>query len=302
MTQMKELIKRNLRLYFRDRGMVFFSLLTMLIVIVLMLFFLGDMSVRGIEDACEPFARDAAKLHDNALRYVMLWTVAGILAINSVTVPLSVTSIMVRDAAEHRLRAFSVSPVPRLSLAFGYIGATWLCSVAIGMLTLLLSEIFMLTQGFAPLSAGAHFAVLGLVMINSLVYSSMMYFLARLVGSQGAWSGLGTVISTVVGFLGAIYVPMGSLPAGVQSVLKCTPVLWGTAMLRSVVTEQAAEQLFDGMPAELAQAVTRELGTAIEIGGSEISLAAEVTAMLACGIIMSVLAVAAAKRKPASDR
>lgn len=43
--------KRNLGLYFRDYSAVFFSLLSMMIIIMLMVFFLGDMNNSGILEA-----------------------------------------------------------------------------------------------------------------------------------------------------------------------------------------------------------------------------------------------------------
>ena len=43
--------KRNLGLYFRDYSAVFFSLLSMLIIIVLMVFFLGDINNSDLLDA-----------------------------------------------------------------------------------------------------------------------------------------------------------------------------------------------------------------------------------------------------------
>lgn len=45
-----QLTKRNMLLYFRDKGSLFMSLLSMLIIIALMLFFLGDMSVENITE------------------------------------------------------------------------------------------------------------------------------------------------------------------------------------------------------------------------------------------------------------
>ena len=42
MNSLLTLTSRNLKQYFRDKGAVFFSLLSMFIVIVLMFFFMGD--------------------------------------------------------------------------------------------------------------------------------------------------------------------------------------------------------------------------------------------------------------------
>ena len=48
MEQYLSLTKRNLKIYLKDKGAVFFSLLSMAIVICLMLFFLGDMTINAI--------------------------------------------------------------------------------------------------------------------------------------------------------------------------------------------------------------------------------------------------------------
>ena len=50
MAAFSELVKRNMRIYLRDKGAVFFSLLAMLIVILLMVLFLGDMNISAITD------------------------------------------------------------------------------------------------------------------------------------------------------------------------------------------------------------------------------------------------------------
>ena len=45
MGKLTEFVKRNMKIYLRDRSAVFFSLMTMIIIIGLMLLFLGDMKV-----------------------------------------------------------------------------------------------------------------------------------------------------------------------------------------------------------------------------------------------------------------
>ena len=48
MGKLTEFVKRNMKIYLRDRSAVFFSLMTMIIVIGLMLLFLGDMNVEAV--------------------------------------------------------------------------------------------------------------------------------------------------------------------------------------------------------------------------------------------------------------
>lgn len=306
MTQIKTLIGRNLKRYFRDKGTVFFSLLTMLIVIALMLFFLGDMYVTStVEMAEEMHIENLDQVETNMRLYFLLWTVAGILAVNTVTVTLTLIGFRINDAAEHKMQSFFISPISRLKLSLGYIGAAWICSMLIGLITLIVSEFYVISQGAEMFTVIEMIEIVGMLAVNSFTYAALMNFISLFVKKEGAWSGFGTVIGTLVGFLGAIYIPMGGLPDGVQSFLKFTPVLYGTSMLRSVMTDTAAGTLFadfgefgETIAAEYAE----EMGVTVSFGENILPVWGEVAIILICGIILAGASVIVSRKKSFSDR
>lgn len=210
--QLRTITGRNLKLYLRDRGTVFFSLLSMLIVIGLMVLFLGDIQKENMIAMFQKFpGRDAAADEKNAGLLILSWTCAGILSINAVTVTLSALSSMIKDKASGRLNAIYTAPVSRLVIALGYVLAAWTASVIICMLTLLITEIYGVICGLEWFSAVTHMQLIGMIMVNSFTYAAFMYVAAVLIQSEGAWSGLGTVIGTLTGFLGGIYLPIDML-------------------------------------------------------------------------------------------
>ena len=73
---------RNLKLFFRDRASVFFSLLSVIIIIGLYALFLGNIQVQELEDRVGRDVPGAAWL-------VNTWILAGILAVSTVTVSLA---------------------------------------------------------------------------------------------------------------------------------------------------------------------------------------------------------------------
>ena len=107
MKEIGYLVKRNSLLFLRERSAVFFSLLSMLIVLALMVIFLGRMNSRALVDLLSEWGgeRDLAADERNAAYLIQLWTLAGILVVNAVTVTLTVTGIMVQDETEKRLMA-----------------------------------------------------------------------------------------------------------------------------------------------------------------------------------------------------
>ena len=90
MKQTMYLIKRNCAIFFRDKSTVFFSMLSMFITLGLMVIFLGKMNSDNLVQVLAEFGpRDTATDRVNASYLIQLWTLAGILATNSVTVPLT---------------------------------------------------------------------------------------------------------------------------------------------------------------------------------------------------------------------
>ena len=229
---------RNLKNYFRSKGAIFFSLLSMLIVICLMVFFLGDMQVESIVGILDQFpGRDGIADEKNAELLVLSWTCAGIISINAVTVTLSVYSTMIKDRATGKLNSIYTAPIGRMAIAASYVASAWTASVLICGLTLIITEVYGVIKGLDPFTFGVHMQLIGMIMVNSFTYATVMYFLAVISKTESAWSGLGTVVGTLVGFLGGIYIPIGSLSEAIGNVMKCTPVIYGTARFRIVMSK-----------------------------------------------------------------
>ena len=138
MREVYYLTKRNCLLYLRDKSAVFFSMLSMLIVLGLMVIFLGNMNSEAVLNIIETYGNRAVTEADreNAAYLIQMWTLAGILLVNAVTVTLTVLGGMVVDETQKRIMAFYVTPVKRLYLALGYILSAWMIGSGMCLLTL----------------------------------------------------------------------------------------------------------------------------------------------------------------------
>lgn len=298
-----ELVKRNIRVYFRDRWAVFFSLLSMLVTIILMLFFLGDLQIDTVVSLMAQFpGRDAEADRANATVLILQWIAGGIVGINAVTVTVAMYSGMIRDRVEGRLNSIYTAPISRFTISAAYVISAWICSVIICSITLAISEIYCILQGGEAYSFVSHLKLLGVIAVNSFTYSSLMYLLAMLAKTQGAWGGLGTVIGTVVGFLGGIYLPIGQYSQGVATGLKCLPVIYGTKLLRGIMMEDAERVAFEGAPAEIIREYRLEMGTDLEFFSVEVSDFACVMVLLICGVGLLLAGALVTKYMRKSDR
>lgn len=303
MTQFMAITERNIKMYFRDKGAVFFSLLSMIIVIGLMVFFLGDLNIEGITGILGQFpGRDSSQDKENAQMLVLAWTCAGILSINAVTVTLSAYAVMIKDKATGKLNSIYTAPVSRMVITAGYIVSAWMVSVCVCMITLAITEVYGALQGLPVFSAVKHMQLIGMIMMNSFVYASMMYLMALLVKTEGAWSGLGTVVGTLVGFLGGIYVPIGTLSEVIVKIIKCTPVIYGTAMFRNVMTEKIMGDTFEGIPDDIISEYRRTVGIDLELFRKDLSITQELLLLLFCGILLMAVSAGILKYSKKTDR
>lgn len=292
MSEVFYLTKRNCLIFLREKSAVFFSILSMLIVLALMVIFLGRMNSRNLVDLLAQFGgkRDTAQDEENAAYLIQLWTLAGILVVNAVTVTLTVTGAMVQDETEKRMMAFYVTPVGRLKLSLGYILSAWLVGFCMCLVTLAAGEGYFMLQGYPLLGAGRLFWLCGMIALNTFTFSALGYLLALFVHSARAWSGMLTIIGTLVGFAGGIYLPMDLLSGKVQDVLKCLPVIHGASMMRSICTEEAISATFAGLPEIAGEAFREGMGITLYAGENQITIGGQVCILLFYAIIAIIAA------------
>lgn len=282
------LIKRNILVYVRDKSNIFFSLLAMLIVIGLMAIFLGKMNADNVVNLLNQYGgiRDAATDRANAQQLIFLWTLAGIVVVNSITITLSMVGNMVEDEARKRLSSFYVSSVNRAVFVMGYVIAAVIMGIIMCMLTVFIGEAYLGFTGGSLLGAGQLLKILLYIILNVFVSTGIVFLLANLVHTMSAWSGLSTIVGTLVGFMAGIYLPLGMLPEKIQTVLKCLPLVHGCSFLRDTFTQQIINKTFTNCPTELIDGFKKSMGITILFNDKIVSSGFKVAFLVVSGIIL----------------
>ena len=268
MREVYYLTKRNCLLYLRDKSAVFFSMLSMLIVLGLMVIFLGNLNSEAVLNIIETYGNRAVTEADreNAAYLIQMWTLAGILLVNAVTVTLTVLGGMVVDETQKRIMAFYVTPVKRLYLALGYILSAWMIGSGMCLLTLGAGELYFIGKGFGALP---------------------LQVLLKL---------------ALVGFAGGIYLPMGELSESVGNILKCFPILHGAAMMRETATAELVEKTFAGMPEGLIPIYKEEMGITLTMNGQVLDVKWQMVLLFAYAAAAIVIAVFVTGKRKLKDR
>lgn len=295
--------KRNVLLYFRDYSAIFFSLLSMLIIIGLMVLFLGDINTGDILDAIKLVPGRGG---ESDAKYIselnFFWTCGGILTINAATVTHAFYSNMIKDRTGNRLNSMLVMPVKRHVFVLGYVTGAWIAGVVMSIITFAITDIVALIKGMDILSFETHVEVLLTIMVNVFVYSTILFFVATLIKSQSAWSGIGIILGTLAGFLGGIYFPIGSMSDTMQKVIKCFPFIYGTSLFRKIMLGNLENTLFDRTPAVIKEEVDRMMGMELYVGSSQLSDSVKIAILIAIGVIFIILSTVCLSISKKKDR
>ncbi len=282
---MMQLISRNLKLFFRDKSAVFFSLLSIFIIIGLYVLFLGDMLVKNMADI--PQARF---LMDS-------WIMAGVLGITSTTTTLGAFGIMVDDKYKNISKDFYTSPIKKSSLAAGYILSSFLIGVIMCLVSLVLAQLYIISGGGSFLPIKAMLQTFGLIILSVISSSSMVFFAVSFFKSQNAYTSASTVIGTLIGFLTGIYIPVGSLPSAVQLAVKLFPVAHSAALFRQVFMQYPLSISFAGASAEQVALFENELGVVFSFGTHRVSSLESIAVLIMTAVVFYALAIVNISRK-----
>jgi multidrug/hemolysin transport system permease protein len=278
------LTRRNLRLFYRDRAAVFFSLLSALILVGLYVLFLGNLQVENL-------ARTLPDASDGDIQwFVNTWVFAGITMITTLTTALASLSVFVDDRASGRFRDFLVSPVRRSQLILGYLISSFVVSFATTLVVVVIGQVFMLTQGQGVLTPDAALAAVAFIALSSAAFAALSSFIVTFLRSSGAFAALSTVVGTVIGFLAGAYIPAGTLPAGVVNVMNALPFAQSAMLLRGPYTAQSLEAITSGPHSEeAAKAVRSFYGITASVGPIEVTVALAVATLVGVLVVFAVL-------------
>ena len=237
-----------------------------------------------------------------AKNIIFLWTTAGILAINSATVTLAFYSNMIKDRNGNRLNSIMVMPIRRGTIVAGYIVSAWVVSSVMGLIALGIIEVIGVCNGIELFAFATQIKIVLIILLNSLVYSSVMYFFASIIKTEGAWSGFGIVVGTLVGFLGGIYFPIGSLSDTVATVVKCFPVIYGTSMYRNVMMDSLETSFFEGCPSLIREIFDEEMGVKLSFFEKNLSITEQAVILLTIGAVFALLSTLYLRYSRKSDR
>ena len=292
----RELTRRNIILFFKDKGMFFTSLITPAILLVLYATFLGNV----FKDSFMAVLPEGLKLSDEILNgLVGGQLMSSILAVSCVTVAFCSNMLMVQDKVNGSIKDLTISPVKSSTLALSYYFATLVSTLIICLSATAICLVYVASIGWFMSACDVLMLVLDvflLVMFGTALSSVIHFFLS----SQGQMSAVGTIISAGYGFICGAYMPISSFSEGLQKVLSFLPGTYGTSLVRSHSVSGTFEEMKRiGLPDDAINSMKDGIDCNMYFFGREVDTSVKYLVLVLSTVVLIAIYVAlnANKRK-----
>lgn len=242
------LVKRNSKLFFRDKGLFFVSLITPLILLVLYITFLGNLYRTSFEAGLPMEFMDISDDVIDGLVGGQLFS--SLLSVCCITIAFCSNMLMVQDKITGARNDFLITPVKKSTLALSYYVSTFISTFAISIFAFACCMIYVACVGWFLSFVDVLLILLDifmLVMFGTALSSIINHFLS----SQGQISAVGSIVSSCYGFICGAYMPISNFSEGLRNVVSFLPGTYGTSLLRNHTMGGAIKELENiGIPSE----------------------------------------------------
>ncbi len=268
--------KRNVKMFFKDKGMFFTSLITPVILLVLYATFLAKVYRDSFTSGMPDGFTIPEKLINGTVGGELF---SSLLAVCCVTVAFCSNTLMAQDKVTGVIRDFMVTPVKKSTLATSYYTATLLTTLIVTYAATGACFLYIAVKGWY-LSVGDVLFLLLDVLVLTMFGTAFSCIINTFLSSQGQISAVGTVISAGYGFICGAYMPISQFSAGLQKVISFLPGTYGTSLIRNhalagVYREMAAQ----GFPEDTVEKIKDSIDCNLYFFGNKVSIGAMYAAL-----------------------
>ena len=281
------LVKRNVKLFFKDKGTFFTAMITPMILLVLYATFLYNV----YEDSFT--ANTTVPFPDKTLEGLVGGLLfSSLLAVSAVTVSFCANLCMVSDKFSGARGDICIAPVKPRSLALSYYFSTVINGLIISLVATMLGCIYLMCTGWY-LSVTDVLCFLVDVVLLVLFGTALSSLVCYPLTTQGQLSAVGSIVSSGYGFICGAYMPISSFSEGLQKVLSFFPGTYGTSLLRNHALGGVFEELAEkGFPTEAIEAMENVADCNIQFFGNTVEIwqmyliLAGITALMIGGYVL----------------
>ncbi|MGM9665895.1 MAG: ABC transporter permease [Eubacteriales bacterium] len=287
------LTKRNIKMFFKDKGMFFTSLITPVILLVLYATFLASV----YHDSFVSSMPDGFSVPEKLINATVGGElISSLLAVSCVTVAFCSNLLMVQDKISGARKDMLITPVKKPTLAISYYVASLLTTLIISYTAMAAGFIYLAIRGWYLSFTDVILVIVDvflLTMFGVAISSVVNVFLS----TQGQASAVGTIVSAGYGFICGAYMPISNFGEGLRNVLSFLPGTYATSIIRNHCLNGVYNEMSEvGMPSEVIENIKSSIdcnlyffGNKVEIGTMYVILISSIILLIGAFVLINAL-------------
>ncbi len=263
--------KRNIKVFFKDKGMFFTSLITPIILLVLYVTFLANVYRDSFNSSMPEGVQISNSLINGTVGAELF---SSLLAVCCVTIAFCSNLLMVQDKVNGVRKDFLISPIKRSTLAVSYFIGSLLTTLIVSYCAAAACFIYIAINGWYM-----SFADVVLVLVDVFLLTAFGTALSSVVNifikTNGQATAVGTIVSAGYGFLCGAYMPISNFSDGLQKTMSLLPGTYGTSLIRNHALRGVFEEMSaQGFPDEVVDGIAKSLDCKLDFFGNDVSIGA----------------------------
>ena len=285
---MKKIINltiRNIKVYFSDKGMFFTSLITPAILLILYSTFLANV----YKDAFISAIPDGIQISNKLLNGLVSGQLVGsLLSVSCITVAFCSNMLMVQDKVNGNLKDLIITPTDKKTLAISYFLASFISTLIVNLFALGLCLIYIAINGWFMNTNDILLIVLNVISLTlfGCILSSLIN---SFLSTQGQISAVGSIVSSMYGFIAGAYMPMSQFGTGLRNALLFLPTTYATALMKNSVMESTFRELGKIIPNDVINSLKESIDIRLIFNNNVISISTMYLIVIITIIVLFIL-------------
>ena len=239
------LTQRNLLVFFKDKTMIFFSMLTPLIIFVLYLLFLKSNYVNALEESAGVLL---PLINGNDVdAFVNGLLLSGIMGSALITIPYNCLVTLISDREAGIDVDLTVTPASRLQIVLAYFTAAALSAFLMTSVIMGIGLLVLRLTATTYLTVTAILKLTFLLLIGSVSATAVFLLVVLFIRTTSASGAFLGILSAVSGFIIGAYIPLADFSSAIRNFCQLFPATGITTLLRNTLLSGILDHVNDSI-------------------------------------------------------
>jgi multidrug/hemolysin transport system permease protein len=239
------LTKRNMLVFFSNKGSVFFSMLTPLIILALYFLFLKGTYLSSMEGATESLGSliDSKDIE----QFVNGMLLTGIISTALLTIPYNALETIVKDREDKTYFDIIATPVKRSEIILSYFLAAAAAAFIQTIIVLFLGIALLKMNGSMYLEISDIAGLVGTVLLGTVSSTAIFMLIMMFFKSMSTCAAFMGILSAVSGFVIGAYIPLSEFNVHIRDFCNLVPATGISVLIRNFLTGGVVRHMDEGI-------------------------------------------------------